>query len=319
VKNVTFCVQGPLRSGDGSRDYARVLVESIHKYFPYSPVVISTWESERKFTFTSKEKLIFSQDPGSQLRYLDGEKNNINRQIKSSQVALSQVNTEFSVKVRSDLVFHSNNLLRVLPLIDGKSSSTGKFALFEQRIVVLDRLTFSPARFPSAGLSLHVSDHFQMGRTDDLSSFWNIPRINQFDETAFFSDAVRNEDMLLHIPRWRAEQYFWIMNIKKRFPDLGTLDSWKSSESDLNFKSEEFFFDNIIPAKTSTLGLKSQKYRWSKFDDLVSSTYAYSFKDWSSTLKDFDGFEDRAPVFLWEDLGYLYSKSLGLFHRLFRS
>ena len=73
---------------------------------------------------------IESIDPGASNYYYKDQKikklNNINRMLVSSYKGLISVKTKFSVKLRSDMYFQSNNLLKLLEIVNSSSSSLCK-------------------------------------------------------------------------------------------------------------------------------------------------------------------------------------------------
>lgn len=280
---LTFCIQGPLVSSDGS-PIALQLYESVTRFFPESEVVISSWEEHERFQFPGP-KYVFSVDPGSGLRRLRGPENNINRQITTSSKALEFVDSEFAVKVRSDLLFKNANVLRFLPLVKPEIDKVHNIPIMQGRLVVMDRHTYSPQKKTAVSLPLHISDNFQFGLTEDLRRLWNVPFISYEDEYHLFERARQSDNTSLHIPKYRAEQYFWLESARKTMLDNKWIEDWNGSEAALPFSSEDFMADNIVPVKASTLGLTSQKYSWSISQDLITSTFAFTFLDWERTSK----------------------------------
>ena len=141
---ITFVIQGPIikandatnKSSDFNRkfteghikedDVTKKSCESIRKYFPKSKIILSTWENSNSEDLNIDMK-IESIDPGASNYYYKDQKikklNNINRMLVSSYKGLISVKTKFSVKLRSDMYFQSNNLLKLLEIVNSSSSS----------------------------------------------------------------------------------------------------------------------------------------------------------------------------------------------------
>jgi len=277
MENVTFCIQGAVVFDSVGRNLTQNLIESITLHFPNSPIIFSTWESEN-VDFASGVKLIVSKDPGSGIRFLGSkEKNNINRQIISTRAGLTEVVTELVVKLRSDLIIDNKRLEKIIQNLP--KTLNHRLSIFDNYVVVLDRLTFSPEK--KDNFTLHVTDMLQAGRTSDVMKMWNIKTMT-LEQEVFYQNFTPEELALVgnHLPEFRAEQYFWNQLIEKElgFGIQFTLDRTLPSE----IRVEELFKFNIIPFRFPTLGISIQKetYKWSKEDSWVSSIYAFTFFDW---------------------------------------
>ena len=273
MQAITFCIQGPVAVGPEGENQTLNLLQSIRRFFPGSPVILSTWVGQPIEGFDSC-RIVFSSDPGSGLRIAGAsELNNINRQIRSTRAGLDEVRTEYAVKLRSDLLFHKGLLARLLPRLP--KTTGGSLAIFERYVLVLDRLTFDPRKKENP--VLHVTDMFQAGLTSDLKSYWSQPFISEEDERWFLKEpAVSNG----HLPRFRAEQYFWKNLVASR--TSFELESSETRENELPWPTVDTFKANLIPLKFPSIGLTLQKpeYRWNWKDSWVSSTYAYTYFDW---------------------------------------
>lgn len=318
MDQVTFCIQGPMTGNSGDRTtYAKRLHDSIRRYFSGARVIVSSWEGEQEQEFQGPDQFVYSQDPGSGARYLTGERNNVNRQIVSTRAGLARVQTRYAVKLRSDLLFVHGKLSKLFELAE--ASHKAPWSIMTGRMLVLDRQTYSPLKYAAGGLALHVSDHFQFGLAEDLKKFWNMPMMSDSDEAYFRPLAELHPNRAIHIPRWRAEQYFWMQNLSRTLEvDLST-SKWDDLGAHLPTPSEIFFRDNLVPLKSSTLGLRSQKYKWSIMNDLVTSTYAFTYEDWRKLVRENGkhGAADPKRIF-WEQVCSFYSQGLGARRSLLR-
>lgn len=314
MRDLTFCIQGPLIDEEG-KNRAQNLFGSIAKHFPQSEVIVSSWEDQREHSFPGP-KFIFSSDPGSGLRRLKGGHNNINRQIVSTQAALELVTTSYAAKVRSDLLFKNNNIIRFLRLIGPGLRKSNNLSLLSGRVLVIDRHTYSPKKISPVAIPLHISDVMQFGLTSDLKKLWSIPLMSNQEEEFFLSSALTNSDTSIHLPRYRAEQYFWMQAILNSAHSHVISDQWDGFAASLPFESESFMSDNIVPAKARSLGITSQKYVWKITDDIVTSTFAFTFMDWEKSMNLRDDEKVSGGFLLLEFLGEAYRKAVELRRRV---
>lgn len=317
MRDLTFCIQGPLIDEKG-KNRAQNLFGSIAKHFPQSEVVVSSWEDQREHSFPGP-KFIFSSDPGSGLRRLEGGNNNINRQIVSTQAALELVTTSCAAKVRSDLLFKNNNMLRFLRLIGPGLRKSNNLSLLSGRVLVIDRHTYSPKKISPVAIPLHISDVMQFGLTSDLKKLWSIPLMSNQEEEFFLTAALTNSDTSMHLPRYRAEQYFWMQALLNSAHSHVISDQWDGFAASLPFESESFMSDNIVPAKARSLGITSQKYVWKITDDIVTSTFAFTFMDWERSLPRQARGKVPRKYLLVEIAGELYRLLINIFRFFFRA
>jgi hypothetical protein len=285
------------------------LITSIKHFYPKSPIIFSTWDSE-SVDFSGGITLVLSKDPGSGLRYKNRpEKNNINRQIISTRAGLNAVKTRFVVKMRSDLLVENRRLEKIIDKLPKTPSHS--LSIFENYIIVLDRLTFSPNK--KLNPLLHVTDMLQAGLTTDVRRMWDIPIMTSAQENFYENvEPILASKVANHLPEFRAEQYFWNELIRK---ELGFgLPNTFSKSLERNMEVTELFDLNIIPFKFPTLGVSIQKeiYQWSRRDSWISSIYAHTFFDWKKSDHSRQVRFDLSHRFLyWEIRGKLY----GYFYR----
>ena len=121
-KKISFVMQGPIHK---EKNVTKNCCKSIRKFFPESKIILSTWKGSNSDDLDIDEK-IESEDPGSNIFYYNNHKleNNVNRMLRSSLNGLLAVNSEYSVKLRSDNYLQSNSLSNLLGAI---SNSESKF------------------------------------------------------------------------------------------------------------------------------------------------------------------------------------------------
>ena len=301
-REISFCIQGPVAKGKSGNNQTEALVQSIDRLFPGSPVILATWKGSdlNWATRLDNVKVLELDDPGSGPRtFRANEPNNINRQLRSSRIALASADTEFAVKVRSDLIFESNRLLKILSKLPGTPAAPLSF--FRKYIVVLDRLTIDPDG--PLKVPMHPSDYFQAGLLADLRLFWDTSEISLEDESYFLSGRNSETDKSgNHIPRHRAEAYFWKEVVRRHTgQDLSSLET---QERDLVISTKSTFIHNLLPMNKMSLGLQSQKYNWGF--ELSTFTYAFTFFDWIDGTRHLKPKPGMVSFSLFEFLGRIY-------------
>jgi hypothetical protein len=305
-------IQGAILIDDEGVNQTQLLCHSIRKYFPDAVIVLSTWTSQ-DVSGIYADKVVTQEDPGSGIRYSNlNELNNINRQILSSKLGLLAAQTDFAIKVRSDLLFHSNAIERLMRF--SPTTPKNNLRIFERYVIVADRLTMSPMKKNNP--VFHVTDMIQAGLASDLLKLWSIPLMGHKDETFYLHQTQEVlEAVKYYIPRYRTEQYYWV-ELVKEYLDY-SLPSTLTSNNELPFTTEELFNSNLIPFRLPTLGVSIQKktYHWTARDSWVSSIYAQTFFDWFRVAKKL-GVEYPLPIrdLFWEIrgelLGFLYRQGL---------
>jgi hypothetical protein len=305
MKELTFCVQGPIVLDSSGGNLTENLFESIRHFYPGSKIVFSTWEGER---VGSKRgiQVIQSKDPGSGLRYRNRvEQNNINRQIISTVSGLNAVTTDYVVKLRSDLLVHGKSLGTILSRIP--ETINHEYSVFEKYVIVPDRLTFSPRK--KLNPALHVTDMLQAGLTSDIKKLWDIPLMSLNQEVFYkYVSPEISKEVSDHLPEFRAEQYFWNEFI---YRELGIrLPDTRARRLSNGFEVEDFFNLNIIPFRFPTIDISIQKEiyaDWSKNDSWISAIYAHTYRDWKQFARS-RGISFRLPLrnSFWEFRGAIY-------------
>lgn len=314
---ITFCIQGQISISQQGFNQTEALVESIEHHFPGSPIVFATWKlgPQSDFKFKNRIKVVELEDPGSGLRVFgSSQPNNINRQIRSSRAALEAARTEYAVKIRSDMIFTSNRLRRVLQQLSYTPDSNSSF--FKKYVAVSDYLTIDP--YGPLAIPMHPCDHIQAGLLVDVRKYWSVDEISFYDENYFASEITDGySGSNSHIPRHRAESYFWKELVRVHTGQ--DLESLLTKEEDLELSTVETFANNIIPLNKKSLGVQSQKYDWGL--DFATFTYSFTFFDWLKATRHLNLRPRLVPFSIIEILGVLYrlaSRAKGSFQTNFR-
>lgn len=288
--------------GPNRQNHTDNLIRSIRRFFPGSPIIFATWNSPdiTRLSTIKDVNLVLLEDPGSGFRY-DGlsHPNNINRQIISSKAAVANAKTEYVVKMRSDMLLTSNRIKRILSNLP--STPDSPVSIFSKYVAVLDRLTLDPSG--PLGFPMHPCDHLQAGLLDDVRKYWNVPEMKAVDERYFSlqgNGGISQSDG--HIPKHRAESYFWKEIVLAHTGQ--DLESMLTKESELKISTIDTFIHNIIPLNKKSLGVQSQKYNWGF--ELSTYTYTFNFLDWYFGAKVYKTKSRLFPVSYVETLGIIY-------------
>ena len=299
--DLTFCIQGQVSIGRSGENQTEKLIESVFRLFPGSPVVFATWkDQDARIQQRDGLRIIELEDPGSLAREFGSTSpNNINRQIRSTKASLELAKTRFAIKVRSDMIFNSNRLIRLLDRLP--DTKHHRFSWFEKYVLVHDRLTLNP--LGELPFPMHPADHVQAGLLSDLKRYWSMPEMYPGDESYFLDGKEGGLAASQgHIPRHRAESYFWKEVV--RVHSGQDLQSLLTKEEDLELSTRDSFLHNLIPVNKLSLGVDSQKYNWGA--ELAVFTYAYIYADWLRDTKKLGLRPRKLPVSVIESIGRVY-------------
>ncbi len=269
--DVTFVIQGPNLDTFHHKITSKLIL-SIHKNFPKSQIVFSTWECENIRGLPKVDKIVFSKDPGATL-FLESPPtlNNVNRQIVSTKRGLDEVNSEYAVKIRSDLLFLNNNILRSFPFLDPDGRSD-EFKFLQSYVLVSNQTSVNPRKMYKYPFC--ICDWFWAGRTEDLLDIWSIPLMPEPWFRYFQEDDVMAKHGNPYLSRYFPESYITSTFIRKK-RDLQFEDSFDCASDNINL-SEDIISNNFVIKSNWQLGICSQKYR----KPVRTLIPMYTFRTW---------------------------------------
>lgn len=268
-EDITFVVQGP------KSDITKNCIESIKKYYPGSRIIFSTWAGT-DISDIDCDEAIFSVDPGdcgNSFCPKDLDKyyhlNNLNRQILTSKVGLSHAKTKYSVKVRSDFKFTSNNLKIVYQFLQNLNLNRNpQWNMFKERI-----LTFPVANVDRLEMSFHFGDLLQIGLTEDLLDLWNIQFITK-EEAQYCVINKIDYPKRQRAYRYACEQEIWLRNLEKHNIKYTKPNIYYSFNDILKEETKQSFINNLYWCEFRLAGLKS-KFKWLR----KKNNYEYTLTD----------------------------------------
>ena len=276
-KDFSVIIQGPIigkKNDHAEKQLSQECIKSIRKYLPDSEIIISTWIGEQT-DHLDFDKIVFNEDPGA-ITYNDYELKNVynnnNRQIISTYKGLKLASRKYAIKIRADFRIENTNFFNFI----GKYTNYNKYPFFKQRIIVSTYFSRNPEKTP---LLYHISDLFQIGLTEDLTSLWNIDpqpepqttRALPYSKT-IWNDPFRHNKYKM---RYASEQYIWYAFTKKMNLDL-TLNYFSQVPIRLISKATVSVIDNFIILSPEQIGLCIP-------DRLMhGEKKLYTYKDWYS-------------------------------------
>ncbi|MFN4003715.1 MAG: WavE lipopolysaccharide synthesis family protein [Hylemonella sp.] len=198
MKDLTFVVQGKIQPN------TKNCLASIRHFYPDSTIILSTWKGE-PLAGLECDLALENDDPGA-FEISASTYYNLNRQIISTHNGLKTVKTQFAVKMRTDTQILDT---KIPILLENPTPAQ----LFQNKIIALNLFFRNPRKFP---LLFHIGDIFQVGKTDDLLSLWDIPLASELEimhwRTGHFD--IFN-DMRSWKFRYTPEQYIFIAFLAK--------------------------------------------------------------------------------------------------------
>lgn len=264
--DITFIVQGAVEPKKTKK-----CLKSIRRYFPASRIILSTWKGT-DCSDLPYDKLILNEDPG--FEYLDTNKKlkyNINRMFVSTQNGLRECNTKYAFKVRSDLVFHSDHILRYF---DKYPKYLEEFKVFKHKVIVgnLFSMKYEVGEDGKFLTPFHVSDFFQFGLTEDLQLLYDVPLVDLQDFSRYFERhekprkyPVKRYDET-RLWRFPPEQYL-NLTLARRKQEI-KFDTCLDYNEELMALYEKFVLSNYIILDYDQTKIKSQKFTFKLYASL---------------------------------------------------
>ncbi len=299
-ENLTIVMQGHLKVGWDIRNSGSLLKQ----IFPKCQLILSTYEHElpkvdaavlqTEQGYGVFDKIIRSHDPGAlpDLK-MWGQGNNSNRQITTSLAGLRAAETDFAVKLRTDAYLVNTRIVdRWRQFANNPRSSA---AIGKDRLLTLSYFTLNP-RFDER-LSFHVSDWFQMGRTEDVRSYWDIPPYDMLT-AVWYEFNPHHEGSFPREREFRAKyavEQWTNIHYAKRGGSIPISYHNEVSE-DVTLAFEQFLADNFVVFHPHDVGFKMPKHDW-VFSHAYLNAICYNYIDWAYLAEKYCGFRVELDTF----------------------
>jgi len=273
IKDISVVVQGPV-----DKNVTPEVLSSIRTFLPNAVIILSTWEGS-DIEGLDFDKLVLNEDPKSY--YCDVNQNilyNLNRQLISTQNGLKLVETEYALKLRSDLYFTKNDFLSYFDQFEIRKE---EFSFFKHRVIVssLTSKMYSDSPENSFPLPFHVSDWFFFGYTQDVQDYFDIPLLDEQSASKYPCDKNK-VPVPFYSWQFAPEQYFCLQWAKKYMNiDFKDWSDWNNINIE---QSNQIVASNFIVLDTIQHGLYSRKH----FQFINNNDgEIYSFQGYISHLK----------------------------------
>lgn len=211
-----------LIQGRTNKEYTDRCIASVRKFLPKARILISTWVGEY-LDEKNVDEILYSEDPGGYPDpRLEGYTNNALRIVKSTKAGLGLLRREWTLKIRSDIIFKSVNFINY---IDKFPTRDKDYSFLEKRVIVSSQFTkeyiywngrVQPTPF-------HVSDWLEFGLTEDIKRLNSISEPEEPMESLYYLFNEKDqfkEDLLRASHRYAPEQFVFFNACKKYFPNV---------------------------------------------------------------------------------------------------
>lgn len=230
-QELSIIVQGECGSS------TRQALASLRTVFPDAEIILSTWKGSNVDGLDA-DLIVFCDDPGS--TYADevaGIRNNLNRQIVSTRCALPFASRPFTLKTRSDLLFHSADFTRYFGMYDDVPSP-----IFKGRLLICNYYTRNPG---ASGLCFHPSDWMLYGYTEDVRKYYNSVSLMEEDEANWFRTRKKKKVMYTNfLCRYTPEQHIFLHAFTNEKP--AGLECYYSYNKQLRRQTEKAFAERFV-------------------------------------------------------------------------
>ena len=231
IENLTIVFQGKIFKNNffSTDDSVRKLL----KIYPKLKIILSIWQGDLVSEFIKENcKIVFNNDPGKVKGWTNLKPNNVNRQIVSSFHGISNVETKYVLKLRTDCLVNLNKIIRLFNIYKGVN---------DDKVLISNLTTKNPDY--ARNIYYHFCDWIYFGKKCQVIKFFDIPLYDTLDYKNFKSRVAPEQ----HIT------FSWLKNI-------GIISSLHSFDQILNKKSQDEILSNFLILSTpNEIGLTSLK------------------------------------------------------------
>lgn len=283
--DISFVVQGAVCGPTaGSVLYTKITCNSIRRYFPESEIILSTWQG-MDTSDIDYDKVSFAKN--IEMSYIirdDGKvyPHTVNHQIITTQKGIALATRNYIIKVRSDLEFTGNGLLKFLKKYRdySKNPEFNMWRVFSERILCLP--TYNPRK--RIVCPYNICDWIYAGKKEDIKKLFDIPLMDMKKL------KIRSNNRYPAIrDNMGAEQYIWTSCLKRcGLPAI--LDSAGSTAHNAVVYSEWALVNNIVLISAKKIQVKSLKSGYSGYcsEPWLSQGF-YTFCEWKRLYNKYAG------------------------------
>lgn len=282
-KDITFVVCGLVSTNQKNPFTAVNALKSIRKYFPESPIVLSTWDEESTEELEGLYDCLVKNSPSKVKNGLvrcslnpDNLKmNSINLQAFSVHQGLLKVKTKYAVRFRTDFYLQNRNFIdNYVKWHEVFSQSNPDYTVFHDKVMIPKTFTRNPEK-TKGYYAFETSDFFAFGLTEDLLLRWN-GRQEDLSTLAYFSDKHEHNPYNTN-QQYSTEQYGLLNILALKKPSIALPKSYCDvSRPDFTTNTHKFFISNYFIGSFADLGLASRFKRKEKKSKKFFELYRYA-------------------------------------------
>lgn len=259
--NVGIVIQGPLNHKD---NFTLETVRLYKKYYPQTPIIVSTWDSERE-----EDLKRIQCECELCVSHFDKEEGNYQRTTSLAGIARArELGCEYIMKTRTDQRLYASQILSFLIKLIGDFPVKLNCAA-KGRLVACELSTFSNRQY-------NISDMFIFGKSDDVLRYFSCPLDrrgdNGYDKLVFhdFLQFQADYSKLRIGEIWFASHYI---------ESLGFELKWTFDDSDY-YRNELFIIvDNAMLELYWPKYGSVNEHRWKTYTK-QDSYHPVTFKEW---------------------------------------
>ena len=232
LENITIVFQGKLFKNNFFSTERNII--KLLENFPKLKIILSIWKGDIVSEFLNENcKIFFCDDPGKVEGWINSKPNNVNRQIVSSFQGITNVETKYVIKLRTDCIIDLSKIIKIFSIYNDANNDK----------VLISNLTTKNPDY-AKNIYFHFCDWVYFGKKENIIKFFDIPLYNSLDYKNFKSFVAPEQ----HIT------FSWLKNISK----LSSLDNLNQI---FNKKSHDEILSNyFILSSPNEIGLKSFKF-----------------------------------------------------------
>lgn len=255
-KDISVIIQGKNIKGMTSKCCA-----SIRRYLPGAEIIFSTYKNE-DVSDLDIDVLVESRDPGATLLF--GKMyNNTNRILTTTKAGLKKVKRPYCIKMRSDLLFDNNKVLK--DIAERFPKRDKKYSVFKKRMIcypLWSRKTEMIVGKYFLKTPFHVSDWFCFGLTEDIKNYFGDCPMTKEPIYSNYYKIAKNRLKGFYDPNvcWQfpPEQWFCVNFFQKYFPGAAMKCSQDTNPENIEL-SNRILANNIVIAGYDEIGVYIQK------------------------------------------------------------
>jgi hypothetical protein len=296
--DISVIIQGPILNQTlrfSRTGITKLAIDSVRRQLPGATLILSTWAGS-KVDDLPVDDVVLSADPGAIDFYRPSARpvnwlNNGNRLISSTQAGLERVNTQYTLKLRSDLWLGADHFKQWMHRFEQFDPS---YRVVDARILAfaIYSLKYEIGDNHRQYRPFHVSDWAYFGLSTDLRQLFACPLMQEPQTSRWFEHQPKPEMDIWPERLWRysPEQYI-TANFAER--NLGLhLDHACDTSGSLLEDSKRFIANNFVILDQSQWRLFSLKLM--TLQSLLPDCFyrgLYHHKVW---LKDYRQFVDAS-------------------------